>query len=493
MRPVNTPDPLAGGDNDPNKALARLFETALRAGDAVAFSLPGGAPLFRAGEPADQLFMLRAGRLAAVRRAEGREPRFLGLIRPGEPAGEMSLITGAPHSTDLIAVRDSEILALPRAAFFQAVEADPALMIELARLMIPRARETANTVSPGEPTVFGFVGVAPGPRVRALVDQIALAVQRLGYGVTVAGAEAASASTEWFSNLEHRHDFVFYAAEADETGWKALLARQVDRLVRVADGREPPPPGAAPDGCGPLQAQQLVDLLLIQGLDCVAPQGSTAWTTALAPARLFQVRESHRPDIERMARVVTGQAVGLVLSGGAARAYAHIGAVQALHERQVPIDFVAGVSLGAVIAAGVGMGWTDAELDRRIRKAFVESSPLDDIAFPLIAMTHGRKVRARLTEHFGDRQICDLWLPFFCLSANLTRGTRELHRQGLVREAVRASLSLPGVLPPVIRGGDVLVDGAVMNNFPADIMRTLQPGPVVGVDVGRGAASTPMT
>jgi len=178
--------------------------------------------------------------------------------------------------------------------------------------------------------------------------------------------------------------------------------------------------------------------------------------------------------------------VGLVLSGGGARAYAHIGAIRALHERGVPIDFLCGVSMGAIIAAGLAMGWDDPELESRIRQAFVASSPLDDIALPLIAMTHGRKVSERLQEHFGDRNIADLWLPFFCISTNLTSGAYQVHRSGLVREALRASLSLPGVLPPVTKDNDVLVDGAVLKNFPADIMRSLQSGPIVGVDVGRG-------
>jgi NTE family protein len=206
----------------------------------------------------------------------------------------------------------------------------------------------------------------------------------------------------------------------------------------------------------------------------------------MRPARLFHLREGYAPDTERLARVITGQSVGLVLSGGGARAYAHVGAIRALHERGVPIDFIGGVSMGAIIAAGLGMGWDDAEMEMRIRKAFVATSPLDDIAFPMIAMTHGEKVRERLAEHFGDRDIADLWLPFFCISANLTTGAYQLHRSGLVREALRASISLPGVLPPVTFGNDVLVDGAVVKNYPADVMRSIQLGPIVGVDVGRG-------
>jgi NTE family protein len=167
-----------------------------------------------------------------------------------------------------------------------------------------------------------------------------------------------------------------------------------------------------------------------------------------------------------------------------------MGAIRALHERGVPIDFVGGVSMGAIIGAGVAMGWDDEEADRRIREAFVTTSPLDDIALPLLAMTHGLKVSERLAHHFGDTEIADLWLPFFCLSSNLTTGAYQLHRRGLVRRALRASVSLPGVLPPATDGPNVLVDGAVMKNFPADIMRAAQLGPVVGVDVTQGRSIT---
>jgi NTE family protein len=195
------------------------------------------------------------------------------------------------------------------------------------------------------------------------------------------------------------------------------------------------------------------------------------------------MRRNHAHDFERMARVVTGQSVGLVLSGGGARAYAHVGAIKALRERDVPIDFVGGVSMGAIVAAGVAMGWGETEMDERLHAAFVDTSPLDDMALPLLAMTHGVKVSERLARHFGETQIADLWLPFFCCSSNLTTGAYQLHRRGLLRQALRASISLPGLLPPATDGPNVLVDGAVMKNFPADIMRAAMLGPIVGVDV----------
>jgi NTE family protein len=471
---VTLPDFMA------DTALARLFAQEHREGDAAWFSLPGGATLYAPGEAADYLYFLRTGRLGAFRREEGQEPQFLGVIRPGEPAGEMAMIAGSAHSANLVALRDSEILALPRAAFFEAVERDPAVMIELSRLMIRRARNAGAHASIGDPSVYGFIAVEPGKRIRPIIERIAHAIGDLGYSVTVEGVESLLAPTEWFSTVERRHDFVLYVAEAEETAWKHVVGRQVDRLFRVGLGDRRPPPVIPSYASGPLQDQRLVDLILLQPANVTHPKGSGEWLNATQAARLFHLRENGMADVQRLARVLTGQSVGLVLSGGGARAYAHIGAIQALRERGVPIDFVGGASMGAVIAAGLAMGWDDGEMETRIRKAFVETSPLDDIAFPLVAMTQGLKVKARLEEHFDDIEIADLWLPFFCVSSNLTSGAYHLHRQGVLKEALRASISLPGVLPPVADGNSVLVDGAVMKNFPADVMRAFQLGPIVG-------------
>ncbi len=470
----------------PDTAVVRLFDRELAAGRATWISLPGGSTLFKAGEISDHLYLLRTGRLAAVRRDAGAEPQFLGLIRPGEAAGEMAIIVGAPHSADVVALRDSEVFALGREDFFEASDHDARTMTELARLMVLRSRRSPSKGSLGEPSVFGFTAIAGESGLRDLVERLGAAIEQLGYAVVVAGAEVMNAPTEWFSNVEHANDFVLYSAEADENAWKHLVSRQVDRLFRVAHGGVLPTDDLDLYASEPLQQQQLVDLILLQPADAAAPKNSDAWIGAVRPSRLLHVREGNPADVQRLARVITGQSVGLVLSGGGARAYAHVGAVRALRRGGVPIDFVCGVSMGAIVAAGVAMSWDDEELDLRLHKAFVDTSPLDDIAVPLLAMTRGHKVDERLTEHFGERQIADLWLPFFCLSSNLTSGAYQLHRRGLLREALRASIALPGVLPPVTVGGDVLVDGAVLKNFPADIMRAWMAGPIVGVDVTIG-------
>jgi NTE family protein len=477
-------------DSIPDSALSHLFTRDDLLAEVTWFSLPGGQTLFDAGEQADRLFFVRTGRLAAIRREEGQEPRFLGVIRPGEPAGEMAMISGSVHSASVVAIRDSEILSMPRAVFFAAAERDPDVMIELARLMILRARQTAGKTPIGEPSVFGFVGATGEVKTRELVEQIAAQIEHLGFSVTTAGEEALHAPIEWFSNVEQAHDFILYAAEASQVAWKHLVGRQVDRLFRVGRGETTPPVQMDPYSAQPLQAQSLVDLILLHGADVARPSGSEAWADLVRPARLFQMRDGHLGDVQRIARTISGTSVGLVLSGGGARAYAHVGAVKALREAGVPIDFVGGASMGAVIAAAVAMGWDDAEIDWRIRKAFVDTSPVDDLAFPFIAMTLGEKVRARLEEHFDHQQISDLWLPFFCISSNLTSGSYQVHRHGSLRHALRASIAIPGLLPPVTQDNNVLVDGAVMKNFPADVMRSIHLGPIVGIDVTRGRSIT---
>jgi NTE family protein len=108
---------------------------------------------------------------------------------------------------------------------------------------------------------------------------------------------------------------------------------------------------------------------------------------------------------------------------------------------------------------------------------------VNDYTLPIVALTRGNKVATRLRQHFGELSIESAWRPFFAVSTNLSTCTPHVHKTGPVWRALRASSALPGILPPMIENGDVLVDGAIMNNFPIDIMRNLRRGPVVGVDM----------
>lgn len=472
--------------------LARLFFGRFPAKGLHSFALPGGRRLFQAGEAADVFYMLRSGRLAVIRESEGRAPQVLGIIRAGEPVGEMALIVGSPHSATALALRDSQILALPRDQFMLEARRRPGVMGELATLAIKRSRqllggvqESGGSAATGEPSVFGLLSMTPKAEARPLAERLAQKLRAEGRTVCVVGAEGINRTAEEANRMEDENDIVLMVSEADEIDWRGVCARQVDQRILIGrSGAEPPrdlpkysPEDIAREGRG-------LDLVLLHPSDgMTGMRDGQKWVDALGAQRLFHLRDGSPKDLARLSRVIDGASIGLVLSGGGARAYAHIGAIRALHEAGQPIDFIGGASMGAIIGCGVAMGWDDAELDERMRAAFVNTSPVGDIAFPMVALSSGKRVKRRLRDHFGETEFADLELPFFCVSSNLTSGMPHIHKTGRVRRALQASSALPGIIPPVVEGEDVLVDGGILRNLPTDVMREMHRGPVIGIDV----------
>jgi NTE family protein len=333
--------------------------------------------------------------------------------------------------------------------------------------------------------------VAVGPDVDPVALARRLARSSLDAGIKAAAFDRMTVGREpdWIGRAEADNDLVLLAARHDEDDWLALCRRQVDRILLFGRSDTAPPPDCALCSSEPLQSSQLVDLVLERPAGSQSRFGQT-WLLATHAARLFHVDDCGG-GVDRLARILNGTSIGLALSGGGARAFAHVGVIRALREAGIEIDLVCGTSMGAIVGAGLASGWDNGELDERMRAAFVTSSPLDDIALPIVAMTRGRKVEARLAEHFGDVDIADLDLPYFCVSANLTSGHHHSHDRGPLARALRASISLPGVLPPVIDNGQVLVDGGVLRNLPTDLLRARHDGTVIGSDVSRAAGLSP--
>ena len=125
-----------------------------------------------------------------------------------------------------------------------------------------------------------------------------------------------------------------------------------------------------------------------------------------------------------------------------------------------------------------------------MRRSFVDTNPLNDYTLPFVSLVSGRKVSRLLRNEFGTTAIEDLPLPFFCVSSNLTSGRLAVHRRGELWRWLRASVAIPGVLPPVVHHGELFVDGASINNLPVEVMREAGLGQVIGVDVGADRAFT---
>ena len=448
--------------------------------------IPGGQPLYEAGAEADAVFLVASGSLA-VFRASPNGRTMLGLVRPGEIVGEAAVLSGTRRSATVVALRDSEVLVLPAPILFEAARHTPEVMTEVARLLIARARSAGAPPRYRPPKVVVLSALAGRTDARELAATLGKALRRQGRSVIALGAHDAAHPPDWWGAVEDAHDVVLCPVGANEGEWGEICRRQADRMLIIGHSDDSPPAESHLCAIEPIQINAFVNLVLLHSGD--KPRHTAAWLDAVQPGRLHHLTQGD--DGARLARYLTGEDVALVLSGGGARAFAHIGAVRALRAAGIPIDAVCGTSMGAIIAAGVASGWDDGELDERMRAAFVATNPLDDIAFPLVAMTRGCKVDRRLAEHFGEGDIADLPLPFFCVSADLATGAHVAHRRGHLPTALRASIALPGVLPPVTLGERVLVDGGTLLNLPSALQRAEHNGTVVAVDVSRSLGVLP--
>jgi NTE family protein len=467
--------------------LADVGDAALRRvlSEANWFGLPGGMLLKRDGENARALFLVVTGTLGVFVEDEKGAKRLVAQVGAGETVGEMSLISGEEsHSAQLVALRDSELLRISPEGFDNLITRHPRVMMNLMRVLVKRLQETTqHPTDIARPKTFAMVPLQDGLGNEPIARRIAAVLTEMGSRAAVLDANSADQSAEWFNQFEAAHDIVFYRGDSPDSSWTQLCLRQADRILLLAEANRPLPLRPLDLPAFKERATGLPELLLLH------PTGRSEGLPEHFALRsgLFEshhhVRAGNAEDIRRLARFISGRAIGLVLAGGGARGFAHIGVMKALLENNVPLDHLGGTSMGAIIAAGVALEWSLDELSARMRDAFVTINPLNDYTIPLIALVRGKKVSDLLREHFGDVRIEEMPRPFFCVSSDLTSGRIHVHRAGPLWRALRASVALPGILPPVTHHGHLLVDGGVMNNLPVDVMAQRASGPIIASDV----------
>lgn len=202
--------------------------------------------------------------------------------------------------------------------------------------------------------------------------------------------------------------------------------------------------------------------------------------------RLFVQEGRIRPDspgMHRMARKLSGKLRGLCLGGGGARAYAHAGVLEVLEQEGLEFDGIAGTSMGAVIGAAHAAGIPAAEIKALLKKSLPDSAAILDKGLPLVSFYRGHRLNRVLMDVFGDLQFEDLQIPFYCNSTDLNSGESLIFESGYLSMALRASVSIPGVFPPVQMPPYTLVDGGILNNLPGDVLRMRGFSRVVGLNV----------
>lgn len=472
-------------------------------------TLRAGELLFAEGDEADAAYVVVSGRLRQVhnedspgRRSQGA---FLAEIGAGELVGELTLLQATPRTFSVAATRDSTLARLPSDAFDRLAREHPERMLAVVRtfldgLVDPQARRRPTALT------IAVLVVAPSIDGHKLTTRFAEQLGQFadarhlwaGYVDDQLGRPGIANSPRdtpgdlrvryWLDDAEKDHEVVVLETDPEWTPWTRRALGQADHVVVVVDATvSDPAPGRLESAVYELFAGSptppRTTLVLLHPTDADDPRNTVRWLELRPVTDHLHIRRDHEPHLARLARLASGRAISLVLGGGGARGFAHIGVIQALRDLNIPVDMVGASSIGAPLALAVALEIGDDEVIERAVANFVR---LKDYTIPVVAVLKGKAITEHIEAAVEGRDFEDCWVPFFCISTSIARAEDIVHRSGPMGPAIRASVSIPGVLPPVALDGDVLIDGATINNLPVDRMREANPtGTIIAIDVSR--------
>lgn len=468
-------------------------------------TLEAGDVLFGEGDVGDAAYLVVSGRLRVVIAGPDGVDDVVADIGRGELVGEMALIKDAPRNATVYAARDTDLARLPRAAFLDLIDRYPRAMLFVARTVIDRVRapaQAARRVASAEVSI-ALVAAHDTIDLGRLAEGLASELGRLGrlrhlssasvdrdlgrsgLSQSHSGEPGGVRLAQWLHAIEADHDLLLYEADRDWTPWTRRCLRQADHVVVVADATADPRRTDVEDRIREVlggRREPRESLLLVHPARTAHPTGTPLWLESRDVENVYHLRWERDSDLARLGRLLAGRAVGLTLSGGGARGFAHIGVVRALHDAGIPVDAIAGSSVGMALGTIIAMDHEDdAALATMATEAFAS---VRDHTFPAIAVLKGARIVESARRIHGDRDLSDLWLPFLGISTNLTTSRVATHRRGDICAALRASVAIPGVLPPIVYGEEIHVDGGVLNNLPVDeLRRRLPTSTIVAVDV----------
>lgn len=462
--------------------LAELETRALKRGDV----------LVRQGDPADALYIVISGRFAVT--LEGRRDP-LTEIGPEQPIGEIAFLTGGTRTATVSAMRDSLVLRLGRTEFEHIAAKCPGIWRTLTAALSqrlaattasepaipdPRPRTIAIIRAGGSQVPEPFIeqlGSVFSANANTLVLDGARIAELLPQGVPLDSTEA----TQALNQLESSYDFLIFLADAELTPWSQKAIRHADLVLAVATDGADPTPNALEQLAGAFVNTEARRLVLVH--ERREPLSGTArWLRRRSLAMHHHVALDERGTISRLYRFINGTALGLVACGGGALCAAHVGLYKALIESGFEFDIVGGTSAGAAMTGAFAMGKHPDDIDRGTHDMFVTNRAMQRYTWPRYSLLDHRHYDTQLQRYFGGVSIEDLWIPYFAVSTNLSSYELHRHDRGDLFEAIRASGSIPVLLPPVYTPeGEMLVDGCLLDNVPIRTMHQLKSGPNVVV------------
>ncbi|XP_062514958.1 patatin-like phospholipase domain-containing protein 6 isoform X2 [Corticium candelabrum] len=500
--------------------------------------LQAGKALYRQGERATNCNIVLSGRLRSVVKRENGEKEIVAEYGKGDSVGVVELLTHSERATTVHAVRDTELAQIPDGLLNTIKRKHPQVVTHLIHLLgnkllftyqkgsrvmqEPLLGDRPQTVNL---TTVAVVPVSSDVPLDSFTRELNMALNTIETSLRLTkqlvldrfGVQAFDSMQEyrllnWLGQQEDNHRIVLYQTEFSMSPWTHRCIRQADCILIVGLADSDPAPGEIESQLEHISVRAQKELVLLHRKDSPGPCGTLDWLAARGwcsahyhircPDRILQgdpsprltrkklAESDGRSDFARLARHLTGTSIGLVLGGGGAKGFAHVGILKALEEYGIQFDMVGGTSIGAFIGGLYGQNQDADKLRELIRpwskRMAAKLDKLFDLTYPITAMFTGGALNKLIRDMFGEKRIEDLWLPYFCMTTDLNTSKPRVHQLGTIWPYVRASMSLAGYMPPLCDpdDGHLLVDGGYVNNLPADVMRSHGAKTVIAIDVG---------
>ena len=472
-------------------------------------SLSGGEVLFREGDSAeDGAYIITSGRVeVSVHDADG-QVRVVTECGQDALIGEIALLTNSARSATVTAMRDTELFRITYDAFGEIVRDYPQVSTQIATVIAKRTVDASRrqkhvstvvniAIIPAgkEADIEGFtqelLQVLTTQYDVLYVNQSSLAEQfEPGVADSLSDTTEAARLLSWLNRQEELFDFIIYEADKDLSEWTKRCLRQADRILVVGQSDRSKEPGNIE---GALYDQQQfrtnarIELVLLHSAEQQLPQHTRGWLEQRPVDDYHHVSIVNPDHFKRLARFLVGRPVALVFSGGGTRAFAHIGALRALAEHNIPIDWVGGTSSGAIVAAGVAFGWSPDHMEALWLDQVTKGRKILDFTLPFTSIIAGKRFSAILQTVFGDANIEDLWTHYYATTADLTSAELRTHRAGVLWRAIQGSCTLPMLMPPWLdENNHLLIDGGLITGLPIYPMNEFVPNSfLIAVDISQ--------
>lgn len=445
--------------------------------------------LFSQGETSDAAYILITGRMFATLLMADGSIKEVGYIEPGEIVGELGVLSNEPRTLTVTAIEDSKLLKLPAKDFLEVANQYPSVMFAALRPVIARSRNLIQILS-NKKLRKHIIIIAANEKVNIEGFAETLCHYAKKYKNILCFSDAEE-------NLKGKHKtitemrnqihiltnkqkkarrYIYFLNSATDSLAKFAFNR-VDIVYVLGDSRV----SAKLNDDLKHRLQTLIKrknihprLIMLQDSDATIPKNTSQWLQLIEFKLHHQVRYQNKNDHLRMLRFIRERAVGVVLGGGGTRGWGHLGVIKAMRKNKTPIDIIGGTSVGALIAANYALNHSYNQAYQIFYDMSVASQGTiswHGWTWPLISLYSSERYTKALIDAYDDVTFEEMWLPCFCITSNLTKGMQEVHTRGLVWKAIRASSAIPGVIPPMMLGNDIHLDGGLLNNLPVDIMR----------------------